>query len=320
MKQALKSILGASGWLGLFLVSSVVVAAIFGFLGFVMENEYAVDSIISCVFCFEVVSGTMSFQSLVNGGWLVKAANFTMLLLFLSYLPVFCVAGVETWRNRESIASPKMGIMLFVIAAAAVFNLVLEVLAAGIGPLLPQEDSVMLQFVMMLATGGSPYAVVVISGILAPIVEEVVLRGGVQKSLQKINPAFAIIATAVIFGVLHGNLIQGVFAGAFGLLLGYVYYKTDNLFYTIGMHITVNMTGCIISLAQIPELVSYVVVAIVLCVIYVAWSFYKNKKLAIPDVFSKGETVLQAEETIDDEEISNTYPDIVSPKASENTA
>lgn len=60
------------------------------------------------------------------------------------------------------------------------------------------------------------------AGIVAPIVEEVVYRGFVMKSLEKYGKTLAIVASAVFFGVMHANLPQGVFAFCVGLILGYV--------------------------------------------------------------------------------------------------
>ena len=254
----------AGGWLLLFVVSSVAVIFSVGAFGIATDNEYIVGGLVAYEFCMEAVAGSFPTDDIIRHGYLLQAANFTMVLLFLSYIPVLAVSGVKAYRNRESISLPKPMLVLFVCFAAAAINLALEGVALALAPLVPESESNMLEFAMMLATGGSPYATIIISGILAPVVEELVLRQGVQKSLQEINPVFAIVAASAIFGVLHGNLVQGVFAGIFGLALGYVYYKTGNLAYSIAMHITVNLTGCIISIAALPEMPVYVGVALAL--------------------------------------------------------
>lgn len=60
------------------------------------------------------------------------------------------------------------------------------------------------------------------TGIVAPIVEEVVYRGFVMKSFEKYGKTLAIVSSAVFFGIMHANLPQGVFAFCVGLILGYV--------------------------------------------------------------------------------------------------
>lgn len=57
---------------------------------------------------------------------------------------------------------------------------------------------------------------------VAPIVEEVVYRGFVLEYLRKYGKIFAIVTSALLFGIMHGNLIQLVFAFFVGLVLAYV--------------------------------------------------------------------------------------------------
>lgn len=55
------------------------------------------------------------------------------------------------------------------------------------------------------------------------------LRSGVK-------PWVAIILSAFLFGASHLNMCQFVHAGVGGLMLGFVYYKTNNVFATIIIH------------------------------------------------------------------------------------
>lgn len=60
------------------------------------------------------------------------------------------------------------------------------------------------------------------AAVLGPLTEEIVFRGAVLRYLEKYGKVFAILISAVLFGVFHANLTQGVFAFAVGLVLGYV--------------------------------------------------------------------------------------------------
>lgn len=60
------------------------------------------------------------------------------------------------------------------------------------------------------------------AGILGPIVEELIFRGAVLRSLEKYGKVFAIVVSSILFGLFHGNLIQGIFAVLVGLVLAYV--------------------------------------------------------------------------------------------------
>lgn len=55
----------------------------------------------------------------------------------------------------------------------------------------------------------------------APFIEEVFFRGAVMRSFQNFGRRFAIIGAAVLFALMHGNLVQIPFAFLAGLILGY---------------------------------------------------------------------------------------------------
>ncbi len=79
---------------------------------------------------------------------------------------------------------------------------------------------------------------------LGPIFEEILFRGLVQTELMRgFPPAMAIIVGALIFGAGHGMLFQSLFAFFVGLVLGWVYYVTNNLFVTMIIHIVFNASS-----------------------------------------------------------------------------
>ncbi len=81
--------------------------------------------------------------------------------------------------------------------------------------------------------------------ILAPVGEEIMCRGIIMYYAKKAFPRFymANILQALLFGILHGNLIQGVYAFAIGLLLGYLAEKYKSLIPCIILHFTVNFSS-----------------------------------------------------------------------------
>lgn len=83
-----------------------------------------------------------------------------------------------------------------------------------------------------------PFALVMMVAVLAPIFEEILFRGIILKGMlnNKMNPYWAIVISAFIFGAIHFYPWQ--FLGAFllGLVLGLVYYKTKSLLLPVLMH------------------------------------------------------------------------------------
>jgi len=76
--------------------------------------------------------------------------------------------------------------------------------------------------------------------ILAPVTEELLFRGLVLRTLQPYGKRFAIFASAVVFGLLHGNVIQIPFAFLVGLVLGYVTIE-HSVVWAIVLHIFNNL-------------------------------------------------------------------------------
>ena len=86
--------------------------------------------------------------------------------------------------------------------------------------------------------------------VLGPIAEELCFRGIVFKYLEKakLHFIFVILIQAVLFGIMHSNLIQGIYASALGMLLGYLRYKYKTVLITIGAHMLFNFSGTIVAI------------------------------------------------------------------------
>ncbi len=72
--------------------------------------------------------------------------------------------------------------------------------------------------------------------IIAPIIEELVYRGVLLRTLETYGKWFAIIISALVFGLMHGNAVQFPVAFIIGLLFGYLALK-----YSIGLSIILHI-------------------------------------------------------------------------------
>lgn len=77
-------------------------------------------------------------------------------------------------------------------------------------------------------------------GIGAPISEELLFRGLLLRSMESYGKKFAIFATALLFGLFHGNLSQAPYAFCVGLVLGYVTVEY-NIGWAMVLHMFNNM-------------------------------------------------------------------------------
>lgn len=99
---------------------------------------------------------------------------------------------------------------------------------------------------------GSPWGYVVI-GILAPLTEEVVFRGAIQRAVLKHfstdtpKRLWAGIAfTALLFAVVHGNPAQMPHAFLIGLLLGWMAYRSGSIVPGILLHVINNSVAFVL--------------------------------------------------------------------------
>lgn len=87
---------------------------------------------------------------------------------------------------------------------------------------------------------------ILVVGIVAPFAEEVLFRGVIYNTLSKgMTMPAVIIIQGILFGIYHGNLIQGLYATFLGILFGYVTYKTKSLWPSIIMHMVNNTVATI---------------------------------------------------------------------------
>ncbi len=77
--------------------------------------------------------------------------------------------------------------------------------------------------------------------IIAPIFEEILYRGVLLNGLlKKYNYKKAIIYSALIFGIAHMNLPQGVNVFFLGVIIGLAYYYTRSIYLCMAMHFVNN--------------------------------------------------------------------------------
>lgn len=94
-------------------------------------------------------------------------------------------------------------------------------------------------------------------GILAPVAEEFVFRGGVLRTLLARmgdrSHWLAIALSALLFGAVHMNWAQGVHGFVMGLLLGWLYYRTGSMAPGIIVH-WVNNSVAYLMFAIMPSM------------------------------------------------------------------
>ncbi len=137
---------------------------------------------------------------------------------------------------------------------------------------------------------GESIVLLMLSTVLMPaFCEELFFRGLIMTNLMPLGRNFAIISSAVIFGIIHGNHDQILFATISGLALGWLYAETGNLWCGVIVHMLNNFvsvvemilwsslkTGTAIKLAGIIE--SFVLIIGFVSCVYLIQMKKKEKK------------------------------------------
>ncbi len=88
-----------------------------------------------------------------------------------------------------------------------------------------------------------PWVTLLCAVIVGPIAEELFFRKAMIDRLSAYHPTDAILLSALLFGLIHGNLTQFLYAFPLGVLFGIIYYRTQNIGYTIVLHVVINCFG-----------------------------------------------------------------------------
>lgn len=88
----------------------------------------------------------------------------------------------------------------------------------------------------------------ILISLIGPIFEEIIFRKILIDRTIKYGPLASILVSAIIFGLIHGNLNQFCYTVLVGGFFAYIYIKTGQIKYSIGLHIILNMLGSVLSM------------------------------------------------------------------------
>lgn len=84
-------------------------------------------------------------------------------------------------------------------------------------------------------------------GMVAPIIEELLFRKFLIDRIVKYGEGIAILTSALMFGLFHGNFTQFFYAFGLGLMFAFVYCRTGKVRYSIGLHMIINTLGAVLA-------------------------------------------------------------------------
>lgn len=117
--------------------------------------------------------------------------------------------------------------------------------------------------------GFSGFLLMIFSVAVVPaLVEEFAFRGVVLSLLKPYGDGFAIAVSALIFGLMHGNMSQIPFAIIVGFVLGYITVRTGSVWVSIALHFINNFMSVVltyITMGMSEDSAAFVSVAWIFC-------------------------------------------------------
>ena len=188
-------------------------------------------------------TGTFDLENIINSMVEESLASTGIVCVLAS---VMCILIVNADRKKHpeenEYVYPKLLLPSIIAAAGAcIFG---NMLLSFSG--LPENDDAF-QMVNEAILGSEVWLQILVAVILAPLTEELLFRGVVYKRIDRAYGFWpAAIISSLLFGALHGNLSQFIYASALGMLFAYAYYKSGKLSVCIIMHLAANAVSLLL--------------------------------------------------------------------------
>ena len=167
------------------------------------------------------------------GYFIATAIGFVILLLWKK--PRYFKNEIFA-KNRPMKVGEFFAILCIFLSGQMIFQLG----TSGLELILNAFGYTITEGIESMQTDPDNFSMFLYAGILAPVTEELLFRGLIQRTLLPFGKRFAIFASALTFGLFHGNLLQGPYAVAVGLVLGYVAVEY-NILWAMVLHMINNL-------------------------------------------------------------------------------
>jgi len=164
----------------------------------------------------------------------------------------------------------------------------------ALGEFVPAINNAMNNYIELskgfIGSGNIPI-VILTTCILVPIAEDLVFRGIIQGELRRVMPGWtAVVIQAVIFALVHGNLIQISYVILPAIILGALYEWSKSIYVPIFLHMLFNFTGAAVPLmlegnanaGQIFVLFEFSIIPLMIIALIFLYKRRKKDPLVIP--------------------------------------
>lgn len=134
-----------------------------------------------------------------------------------------------------------------------------------------------------MITSNPLFVTIICAGILIPIVEEILFRGLIFNRIKcQYNFVAGLLISSLLFGIYHGNIVQGIYATLLGIFLGFAYHKTKSILIPIFIHMGGNTFVSIYGkLGENEENIGILVVTVAISIIFalIGTIYFINRKV-----------------------------------------
>lgn len=134
-----------------------------------------------------------------------------------------------------------------------------------------------------MITSNPLFVTIICAGILIPIVEEILFRGLIFNRIKcQYNFVAGLLISSLLFGIYHGNIVQGIYATLLGIFLGFAYHKTKSILIPIFIHMGGNTFVSIYGkLGDNEENIGILVVTVAISIIFalIGTIYFINRKV-----------------------------------------
>ena len=231
-----------------------------------------------------LTNGSLGFEHMMEMDAIIEEAvklvneQSLLILLFsnLINIVVFLPVWMKTRKRIEPRANTRPGaIVMLTIGLFATFNTVQMILFSLVDVMkfFPSYEEVSEVF----ETGSFAIQLLAI-GVCAPIVEELVFRAILINRMKWLPIWGAVLIQGVLFGLVHLNVFQGLYAFVAALLLGLIYIKFHSVIIVIIGHMAYNLTSLILAELASEEAMGIAIMASIVMLPICAILAAKHKK------------------------------------------
>lgn len=191
----------------------------------------------------------MDYNQPMNQAYLVLAQHIAFLICFgIWYYRIFYrgnnISEDTTKGRMKNIFSCVCSIRtLFLLLAGVAIQIMVDGILNLVSPLFPDTFAAYYELVSKAVGVNRAVPMIIATFIIAPIGEELFFRGVIMGYAKRYMPgAIAILFQGVLFGLYHGNIVQGIYACILGCLLGFVAYKSESLIPGMILHFSINLS------------------------------------------------------------------------------